>query len=272
MEKRDFFISYTKRDKVWAAQIAQILTKNGYTVYFQENDSVIGDFMSNMEEFLENSQGVVAVWSEAYAKSYFGMMEFRAAYASKMPLIPVRVEDCPKKRLYTSLLHVDLFGIEQSEAERRLLNAVNRAIPRPSLELDADALFQRGADYYFGQNGVIKDYAKALGYWEQAAAKGDASATNNLGVLYEKGQGVAQDYKKARKYYEQAAAKGNAVALYNLGEYYENGYDVVQDYAKALDYFQKSVDAGFVPNAGEKSANQRIKELREKMNGESRES
>jgi TIR domain/Sel1 repeat len=44
--------------------------------------------------------------------------------------------------------------------------------------------------------------------YEKAAAKGDASAMFNLGVLYENGFGVAQDYAKAGAWYEKAAAKG----------------------------------------------------------------
>ncbi len=36
---------------------------------------------------------------------------------------------------------------------------------------------------------------------EKAADKGDATAMNNLGVLYDNGQGVAQDYAKAREWY-----------------------------------------------------------------------
>ena len=52
------------------------------------------------------------------------------------------------------------------------------------------------------------------------------------------------DYAKARDYYEQAAAKGNADALNNLGVLYHNGYGVERDYNKALEYYQKAVDAG----------------------------
>ena len=280
MEERDFFISYTESDKAWAEKIADALIADGYDVYIQAKDSITGDFVSNMEDFFENSQGVIAVWSKAYSNSHFGMMEFRAAYANKMPLIPVRVEDYPKKKLFKALLHVDLFGVEWSEAEKRLLNAVHNAIPHPTPELDADALYQLGEDYYWGQNGATQDYAKAqkysaqaakqghidalfrMGtfygfgdgvaqdytkaryYYEQAANKGYASALYNLGVLYGFGQGVAQNYIKARDYYKQAADKGHASALYNLGVLYDFGYGVTQDYAKAREYYEQAADKG----------------------------
>jgi len=51
-----------------------------------------------------------------------------------------------------------------------------------------------------------------LAAYEEAAAKGDASAMVNLGNFYEKGVGVPQDYAKAREWYEKAAAKGDASA------------------------------------------------------------
>ena len=61
--------------------------------------------------------------------------------------------------------------------------------------------------------GVAQDYAKAREWYEKAAAKDNASAMINLGLLYANGQGVAQDYAKAREWYEKAAAKDNASAM-----------------------------------------------------------
>ena len=126
--------------------------------------------------------------------------------------------------------------------------------------------------------GVAQDYAKAREWYEKAAAKGDASAMTNLGllyatvmawrrttprrasgtrrplpratrapwptsaVLYDNGQGVAQDYAKAREWYEKAAAKGDASAMSNLGLLYHNGQGVAQDYAKAREWYEKAAD------------------------------
>src|SRR5215831_11281964 len=80
--------------------------------------------------------------------------------------------------------------------------------------------------------------------YEKAAAKGDASAMFNLGVLYHNGQGVAQDYAKAREWYEKAAAKGNASAMFNLGVFYDHGFGVAQDYAKAREWYEKAAAKG----------------------------
>jgi uncharacterized protein len=63
---------------------------------------------------------------------------------------------------------------------------------------------------------VAQDYNTARECFEKAAAKGDATAMNNLGLLYQNGQGVAQDYGKGREWYEKAAAKGDADAKARL--------------------------------------------------------
>ena len=80
--------------------------------------------------------------------------------------------------------------------------------------------------------GVAQDYAKAREWYEKAAAKGDAIAMFNLGLLYENGQGVAQDYAKAREWYEKSIANGGLDALINLGDLYRDGHGVARDYAK----------------------------------------
>jgi hypothetical protein len=106
---------------------------------------------------------------------------------------------------------------------------------------DANAMFNLGVLYHNGQ-GVAQDYTKAREWYEKAAAKGDASAMFNLGVLYDNGFGVAQDYAKARAWYEKAAAKGQASAMFNLGLLYHNGHGVAKDYARAREWFEKAAD------------------------------
>ena len=45
------------------------------------------------------------------------------------------------------------------------------------------------------------DYATALQEFRPLAEQGNASAQNNLGWMYYKGQGVPQDYAEAVKWY-----------------------------------------------------------------------
>ncbi len=57
-----------------------------------------------------------------------------------------------------------------------------------------------------------KDYAAALWIFRPLAEQGNASAQNNLGVMYAIGNGIPQDYVEAHKWANLAAARGNKVA------------------------------------------------------------
>lgn len=54
-------------------------------------------------------------------------------------------------------------------------------------------------------------------YYQKAAARGNAAAINNIGLLYQEGLGVEQDFKKAVGNYAIAAEMGSNLALCNLG-------------------------------------------------------
>ncbi len=57
-----------------------------------------------------------------------------------------------------------------------------------------------------------KDYAAAMRILRPLAEQGNASAQNNLGVMYAIGNGLPPDYVEAYKWANLAAAQGNKVA------------------------------------------------------------
>lgn len=265
MERRDFFISYTQRDKAWAVWVANVLIAHGYTVYVQALDIRPGDnFLEKMEEFLENSENFILIWSENYSKSQFCMMEFRAAFSAwhdgRMNcLLPVRVDNCPLRRLYASLVHVDLSDMGIA-SEKKLMDAVRYAVPRSAIpdflsgqeneqEEEGKRLFQLGDSCYNGDD-VPQDYAKARDYWEEAAAKGNANALHGLAYLYHNGFGVKADDARAREYWRQAreswrrADKSNAATLNQLGTLYSDGLGVEKNYDKAREYYEQAAAEG----------------------------
>ena len=76
---------------------------------------------------------------------------------------------------------------------------------------------------------------------EMLAARGNASAQNQLGQLYDSGRrGVPQDYATARGWYEKAAAQGHAWAQNQLGQLYADGRGVPQDYTKARQWWEEA--------------------------------
>jgi len=99
--------------------------------------------------------------------------------------------------------------------------------------------FQKGVAAY--QSG---DYATALREFQPLAEQGDASAQNNLGWMYEKGQGVPQDYKTAVKWTTLAAEQGDADAQFNLGVMYHEGKGVPQNDKTAVKWYRLAAEQG----------------------------
>jgi chromosome segregation ATPase len=64
--------------------------------------------------------------------------------------------------------------------------------------------------------GIEQDYTQALAWYYKAAGQGNATAENQLGYMYQKGEGVAQDFVQALARYRAGAAQGDSNAQNNL--------------------------------------------------------
>ena len=96
-----------------------------------------------------------------------------------------------------------------------------------------------GICYYIGI-GVARDHVAALKWYELA---GDADSFNRMGVIYSKGEyGVDTDDTKAVEYYRKAADLGDEVAQYNLANMYYKGEGVEQSFTEARRFFKLSAD------------------------------
>jgi TPR repeat protein len=87
-------------------------------------------------------------------------------------------------------------------------------------------------------------YDEAVAYYHKAADAGYASATSNLGTMYQNGLGVAKDEQEAARLFHSAAAAGNTYAMNNLGLMYQEGRGVAKDQAEAVRLYRKAADAG----------------------------
>jgi len=136
-------------------------------------------------------------------------------------------------------------------------------------EVDIDDLIEHGRECE--KQG---HYTEAVKYYTLAAEKGDSTAQNSLGLLYDSGKGAEQDRKKALYWYENAlencgkdaavylnaartcrklgesakaieyytvaAELGNANTQYELGEFC---YDI-GDYSRTIYWMDKAIIAG----------------------------
>jgi TPR repeat protein/S1-C subfamily serine protease len=112
-----------------------------------------------------------------------------------------------------------------------------------ALKGDATAQNELGFMYQSGLSVAI-DYAEALKWYKLSAAQGYAQGQNNLGSMYHNGYGVSKDYAEAFKWYRLSAAQGNAHGQANLGAMYRNGLGVVKDDAEAFKWYRLSAAQG----------------------------
>ncbi|ONH55478.1 hypothetical protein CcI49_28570 [Frankia sp. CcI49] len=131
------FVSHAADDQQWAEWISYQLTHAGYTVELGAWEWTAGqDFVAAMQQALQRADHVVALYSEAYFSHPYAQAEHRAAFTASVTgrtggILPVRVEECVIPPLYASLVHIDLAGLDEDTAARRLLSGVRRAAGTP---------------------------------------------------------------------------------------------------------------------------------------------
>jgi len=132
VQLKDFFISYTGKDKEWAVWIGQQLEDAGYSVILQDWDFGSGqNFVRNMDKASRNSRRTIAVLSPDYFKATYTPAEWTAAFrqdpkGEKGTLLPVLVRECRKqlKGLFGPIAYIDLAGKDEVTARQRLIDGV----------------------------------------------------------------------------------------------------------------------------------------------------
>ncbi|MEJ2887991.1 toll/interleukin-1 receptor domain-containing protein [Actinomycetospora aeridis] len=130
---RLFFVSYTQADEGWALWIAGVLEEEGHRTRLQSADSRPGnDFAHEMHQWLVDADHVIAVVSERYYGSTYGLFEMGSALVTDAlgrdrRLLPVRVEDCAPRGLLASRVYIDLFDVAEEQAREALLHGIDDA-------------------------------------------------------------------------------------------------------------------------------------------------
>lgn len=119
-----------------------------------------------------------------------------------------------------------------------------KALEGKAREGDADSQMAL-ADALTSQTPTsAQDLRRAVYWYGQAAAKGDADAAWTLAELFRGDIGIPDDMEQAANWYRKAAELGHAEAAFDLGLLYTEGYGVERDTAEAARWFQQSADAG----------------------------
>ena len=155
---------------------------------------------------------------------------------------------CGKHNLVTDTFKCRVCGkdhlcMSHFSAEYRCCEACVESAQNEGQRL-AQEMYDKGENYYYGRNGVGKDFTEAAKWYRKSAEKGHVGAQYCVGYAYEAGEGVVQDYVEAYKWFVKAAEKGHAKAQRRLGALYYNGDGVEQDYCMALQWFRKAAEQG----------------------------
>lgn len=105
---------------------------------------------------------------------------------------------------------------------------------------------KKTAEYVAGNAAMVKkEYATAMDYFSQAAAKNNAAALYYIGLRHYFGSGqLTKNYPEAIVWFKKAAEMDHADALCFVGNMYSYGYGVTEDCAEAISWYQKAIDNG----------------------------
>jgi len=109
---------------------------------------------------------------------------------------------------------------------------------------NVDAQEKIGTLYANGQDGVNRDYAQAMFWYQSAAERGFARAQVDIGWMYENGWGVKRDPEEATKWYRKAADQGDYIAQRKIGQICAGGWGVTRDPEEATKWYRKAADQG----------------------------
>ena len=123
---------------------------------------------------------------------------------------------------------------------------LRKKTPLPPISQTAKGVTEHkiGLTFYKGIDGTLKNFKKAREWFLKAAAKGNAAAQYNLGVMSYVGQGIEQNFSDAAKWFEQAAKQGNTLAQYNLGFLFYEGKGVPKNYSQAFTWIDRAAQLG----------------------------
>ena len=137
---KDFFISYTAADRDWAEWIAWQLEEAGFSTVLQSWHFRPGqNFVLNMHNASKEAERTIAVLSPDYLNANFTQSEWAAAFrqdprGEKGTLLPVHVRECRQQLngLLGPITYINLVGLDESAALRRLLEGIRRQPAKPT--------------------------------------------------------------------------------------------------------------------------------------------
>ena len=260
MEKKDVFISYSRKDTKIADRICAAFDRAGIT-YFIDRQGIGGgmEFPIVLAKAITECKLFLFLASTNSYESKFTNSEVTFAFNEKPKncLLPYIIDksDFPlEMRFIFSSINwrnlidhpIDTVLVDDVcrllGKEKKLpytSKESNDSTTKPHTDESAEELFNEALT--LDDN---KEFEKAFGFYLKSAELGYAPGQRCLGYCYNHGEGVSKDYAEAVKWYRKAAEQGDAVAQYNLGRCHYNGEGVSKDYVEAVKWCRKAADQG----------------------------
>ncbi len=137
--QKDFFISYVSTDHSWAEWIAWQIEEAGYSAVLQDWDFRPGsNIILEMHRALQKAKRTIIILSPEYLKALDTHSEWASAFfqdplGEKGMLVPVKVKECELKGLLTSIIYIDLVGLDEIKSRNLLLQGLQRVRGKPEL-------------------------------------------------------------------------------------------------------------------------------------------
>jgi TPR repeat protein len=141
------------------------------------------------------------------------------------------------RKAYTRALRAGMFEPCKFAAEKRA--EYDRRVQAG----DPQASHILGNLYWYGEC-VERNYAKAIGWYEDAARKGHAGAMVTLGNIYYRGTNVEKKPAESAVWYLMAAEQGDLFSQRRLAEMYREGHGVDADTEEAIKWYRRAAEEG----------------------------
>lgn len=137
-QRQDFFISYAPDDQPWAEWIALQLEQAGHTIRIEAWDFRPGsNLILETDNTIRTSNRTLLVLTPAYLQAALTQAHWSTVFLSdptgaQKHLLPVRVEPCDIVGLLGSIIPIDLIGLDEAQAQARLLAGIQPGRARPA--------------------------------------------------------------------------------------------------------------------------------------------
>ena len=241
------FISYSRRDLAFVKPIKDELETNGFPCWMDLDgiESGAEEFTEHIARAIDDSNVVLFFLSDNSQLSRWSLNELRLARRKRKRIVLVRFNnDEMNDRFFLEFGGTDIIDWCRFEQKTKLLNDLKRWMKgvTPSINLcraggrpaKQQSFWEQGENYYWGKNGVQRDFRMAFKCYREVAELGHVEAQFSLGVMYANGRGVQQDDVEAVKWYRKAAENGNARAKERLEAILKNAANDESYEAKSL--------------------------------------